>query len=358
MTDGSIRRSDGVNARISAENSAGTSLVQLLCAISMLRTGLTQVLPLAGCAAWWTLPVAMLPGAAACLLAWIAMRVTGAKTLPEMARSLAGRAGAVGLSLLLGALLLMDAAESLHALIVLFTDGVGSRGTPLTLALATCGALALCLWRDGLARGVQLLRWPLLAGCAAALAAVLPVWRVDHLYPMQGAGLASAGEALRAGAGLAWPLILLLTIPAQEGRRRPQLRAIAPIAGATAAMLALCLMHPQEAAPPMATLAQRLMLPWRYASPAVQLLMLCLLLMGLFLGVAAAVQLGGGQLCVPWGRRPAWLPGLLLAGLALTQAVDVRPWLTAAQGWLLLPLAAACVTAPVFAAMRRTRKNG
>ncbi|MBQ2953183.1 MAG: hypothetical protein IJE07_06460 [Clostridia bacterium] len=353
MTD---PRTNPAPVRLLAENRARVCLVQLLYGASLLLTGLTRLLPLAGCAAWWTLLLMLLPGLAAYGLARLAMRLLGASTLPEMARSLLGRVGGVALTGLLGALLLLEAARSVDALVTLFTDGVGSRGTPLTLALVTCGALGLCLWRGGLARGVQLLRWPMLAGCAVAAAALMPLWRADHLFPLQGGGMPGVMAALRAGAPLTWPLLTLLTIPADPARGRLHLRWVPPLVGAAGALLILCLTVPQEILTTPATLAQQLTLPWRYAPPAARLLMLCLLLTALFLAIAAAVELATAQLCAPWGRRPAWLPGALLLALALTQAVEVRAVLTLLQGVLAIPLGGFCAVVPVIAVLRRLRR--
>ena len=330
-----------IQARQLGERQARMSLVQLLCAISILRTALTRIVPAAGGAAWWTALVALLPGVAVFLLAVLAMRLTHTATLMELVRRCLGRTGVWLMSATLAGALLADGASTLTALLTLFTQGLGTRGTQTTLALLTGGALCLCLNREGLARGVVLLRWVLLMGAAVVAALLLPALRTDHFFPLQGGGMATVGEALRAGASLSWPLLLLLTLPRGKA---PRLASACPVVlGVLAALLLICLSIPGGLLGGASTLAESLMLPARYLPPALRLLVYCLLMLGFFLAVAADVQLGTEALGVPLGRVPRWLPWVGLTLLVAVQMLEVQClWdaLTALSPWLLLPLAA------------------
>ncbi len=330
-----------IQARQLGERQARLSLVQVLCAISILRTALTRIVPAAGGAAWWTALVALLPGLAVFLLAVLAMRLTHTATLMELVRRCLGRTGVWLLSGTLAAALLLDGASTLTALLTLFTQGLGTRGTQTTLALLTGGALSLCLSREGLARGVVLLRWALLAGAAVVAGAMLPALRADHFFPMQGGGMATVGEALRAGASLSWPLLLLLTLPPGKA---PRLASACPVVlGVLTALLLICLSLPGSLLGGAATLAESLMLPAKYSPPALRLLTYCLLMLGFFLAVAADVQLGSEMLRAPLGHAPRWLPWAGLTLLVAAQTVEVQSlWdvLTALSPWMLLPLAA------------------
>ena len=300
-------RQQRLAARQRGEHCAAASLVQLLCGVSVLRTGLTQVLPLAGGAAWWTLLLCLLPGTAVLLLARTAMGMTGVRTLPDLVRRVLGRWGAWALSWGMAALLLTDAAASLTALVTLFTEGVGTRGTQLTLALLTGGALLASLHRDGLPRGTYLLRWMLLAGAAVVAASQLRHGRVSNLFPLQGGGLQEVSAALRAGVSVAWPLLLLLFLPGETAK--DTLRDAIPAALAPVAVL-LCigLIVPHERLAENAALADTLLLPARYASPAVRLVWRCAVMLAFFLAIGGALQWGTELLCAPMRRAPRWLP--------------------------------------------------
>ncbi|MGN0746297.1 MAG: hypothetical protein ACI4ML_06470, partial [Aristaeellaceae bacterium] len=142
--------------------------VQLWCVVSLLRTALTGVIPLCGSAGWWLAPVCLAPGLMMYGLSCLAIRKTGASTLTEAARKALGRGGAVMLSMLLALLLMLDGAASMTALVTGFTEGIGTEGTQITMALLTLLALLFCLHRDGLPWGIHLMRWPMLALAAGA----------------------------------------------------------------------------------------------------------------------------------------------------------------------------------------------
>lgn len=150
-------------SRIAGENCARLTMLRLVCAVSIWRTAMTQVLPLCGAAAWWVTLLCLLPGFAVAVLLRLAMHLTCASTLTEAVRACLGKRGAWAVSLVLAALLLVEGLSGLTALITLFTEGVGTRGTAFTLALLTGGALLLALHRDGLPRAAHFLRWPMAA---------------------------------------------------------------------------------------------------------------------------------------------------------------------------------------------------
>lgn len=326
--------------RQQAEAAARRTMVEWLCVASLLRTALTRVLPLAGSAGWWVALLALLPGMALCLLAALALRLTGAETLMELSRRTLGRAGACVAAGVIAALLLWDAAASLTALTTLFTQGVGARGTPFTLAVLTCGAAALCVTGNGLPRATTLLRWPLLAAGAAVVLLQAGDVRLDRLVPLRGEGFHTVSDALSAGAGMAWPMLLLLTVPKTHGR--PRLTSLGTVTLATALPVAmLCLIVPHDMLRG-ATLAGALMLPARFAPPAGQVLTYCMELAGFFLAIASAVSLAAEQIGALMARPCRWTGQAALLVLALSQALDARRlWqaLSAAGTWLLLPLA-------------------
>ncbi|MBQ7849726.1 MAG: hypothetical protein IJ343_08415 [Clostridia bacterium] len=323
------------------ERRARLALLRLLACASILRTALTRLVPMAGCGAWWLTLLCLLPGAAVyAVLSWLLYR-TGTATLTELLRRCVGRGGATLMNVLLGTALLTEGLADMTALITLFTEGVGTRGTQWTLALLTGGVLACCLHREGLARGAYLLR-PVLLGAAALLAVcALPGLRADGLFPMLGEGLPAAQAVLHTGWSLAWPLLLLLTLPEERGRAR--LRDACPVATLTvAALLLLTLTLPHERLTEAASFAGRLLQPARHASNALRMLWQCLLMLTLFLAVAASARLSADLLAASARRETPWLPWAVLAALTLSQtfpsAVLVQA-LNAVQVWQLLPFA-------------------
>lgn len=330
------------------ERRARAALIRLLASTSILRTALTRIVPEAGCSAWWLTLLCLLPGLAVYAVLSLLMRRTGTDTLTGLLRRCLGRGGAVLLSVLLGVAVLLDGLSALTALITLFTEGIGTRGTQWTLALLTGGVLCCCLHREGLARGAYLLR-PVLLGAAALLAAcALPGLHADGLFPMLGEGLPAVKSALCTSWSLAWPLLLLLTLPSEKSRARLQ-DACPVVTVATAVLLLLALTLPHERLTEPASLAARLLLPARHASNALQMLWQCLLMLTLFLSAGGAARLTADFLASPLRREVRWLPWAVLVALTLPQllpsAALIR-WLDGAEAWLLLPfaaLAALCV---------------
>ena len=343
-------------SRMAGENCVRLTMLRLVCAVSIWRTAMTMVLPLCGAAAWWVTLICLLPGFALAALLRLAMHMTRKSTLTEGIRACLGTVGGWTVSLVLAVLLLVEGVSELTALITLFTEGVGTRGTAFTLALLTGGALLFAMHRDGLPRGVHFLRWPMTAAAVLLAACLLSKARIDHLFPLYGDGNASVLSAMKTGAGLAWPVTLLLTVPpAKQGRLRS---AVLPAFSAVAALLVLSLPLPQELLAGTKGLAQPLLLPTKYATNAQRVLYLCLLMEGIFLSIGASVQLATEHLCAPLKKRSKWLPYVLLTGLILTQAWDMTLlWslLEPLQHWLPLPLAILSVISLPMAFVRRKR---
>lgn len=341
-------------SRAAGERCAHLTLLQLLCAVSVWRTAMTRILPLCGASAWWVTLACMIPGVIVAALLRLTMRLTHTETLAECIRVCLGRIGAVGVSAGLAGLLLTEAVSDITALITLFTEGLGTRGTQLTLAVLTGVTLLFSLHREGLSRAAHFLRW-MMAGAAAAIAAcLLGEAKLDHLFPLYGDGEACVFAALRAGAGIGWPFVLLLTVqPVQPGRLR---RAVLPGISAVAAMLLVTLTLPHELLVQQEGLARLLLLPTRYESNILRIIAMCLVMLTFFLSIGASAQLATAQLCLPWKRLPPWLPHALLAGLFLTQAGDVSAlwrllgWI---EPWLLAPLAVTAAVCLPIAFFRR-----
>lgn len=343
-------------SRMAGENHARLTMLQLVCTVSIWRTGMTQIVPYSGSASWWVTILCLLPGFAVAALLRLAMHLTRTSTLTEGVRACLGQVGGWAVSLMLAALLLVEGLSGLTALITLFTEGVGTRGTAFTLALLTGGALLLSLHREGLPRAVHFLRWPMAAAAVTVGACLLLYARLDHLFPMYGEGAANVLLALKAGISLAWPVALLLTSPpAKQGRLRS---AVLPAFAAVTVLLVLVLTIPQELLAGTKSLAQLLLLPTKYASNALRILYLCLMMIGIFLSISASVRLATGNLCVPSKRNPNWLPNVILIVLILTQAGDAARlwrWLELLQPWLLAPLAALTLICLPMAFLRRKR---
>lgn len=340
--------------RMAGENSARLTLLRLLCAVSIWRTAMTRVLPLCGASAWWVTLACLLPGFAVAVLLRLTMHLTHTDTLPEAVRACMGKPGTWLLSAVLAILLLLEGLFGLTALITLFTQGVGTRGTPFTLALLTGGALLLSLHREGLPRAAHFLRWWMAAAAVLIAGCLLPSARLDHMFPLHGEGDVSILAAIKAGGNLAWPVTLLLTVPpSPAGRLR---RAILPAFAPAAALLLLTLTIPQELLSQRTVLAALLLLPTKYAPNALRVLYLCLLMLTMFLSIGTSVQSATIHLCAPMKRCPAWLPHVLLVCLILTQTVDTgRIWetLEALQPCLLGPFAGAALICLPIAVIRR-----
>ena len=123
--------------RQAAQERAWRSLWRAAACASILRTAVTRLLPLCGAAAWWMAAACLVPGLLCYGLCCLAMRWTRTSTLPECARALLGRAGEAALCLMCSLAAAADGAASMTALVTLFTQGIGARGTQLTMAVLT-----------------------------------------------------------------------------------------------------------------------------------------------------------------------------------------------------------------------------
>lgn len=343
--------------RLQGERRARRSMIRLVAAVSILRTALTQLLPLAGSAGWWVTPACLLPGLAVYALLARAMKRTNTAVLADCLRALMGRSGGVIVSAVLAILLLVDGAASMTALITFFTEGIGTEGTQMTLSLLTAGVLLCCLNREGLPRGIYLLRWVTLPAAAVMAADALMKARLDHFFPLLGEGRDTLWTVLRAGTSLGWPLALLLTAePVKEcSRLRDALPVVALCAAVTAA---ICLSLPHEQLTGRHDLSGSLLEITLHLQPAVRMLGQCLVMLVLFLSVGAASHLVTDAVAAPLGRAPRWLPYGVVILLALSQCLEVRMlWqgLCVAQMWLLVPLAALAVAAFGLSLIRRKK---
>lgn len=327
-------------SRLDGERRARRTLLHLLCAVSIWRTAMTRILPLCGSAAWWVTLLCLLPGLVTALLLRWTMQLTGMRTLAEAMRAALGKGGAALLSATLALPLAADALASVTALITLFTQGIGTRGTPLTLALLTGGALIISLHREGLARSAYFLRWGIIGALALLAAFALSDAHLDGLFPLYGEGRASVLTAVEASVSLGWPLTLLLT--EEPPRHENRLRAgIAPVLIPAGLLLLLTLSIPHELLIRAGGAADALLLPVRFMPNALRVLALCLVMLAFFLAIGASVQLLARQITAHMKTAPVWLPGVLLVLLLLTQAADASAIWTALSRigpWLLLPL--------------------
>lgn len=337
---------DRLRTRLQGEAHARRAMAQLVCAASILRTGLTAVTPLAGGAAWWTTLLCLLPGVTVYAVLALLMARRRAACLQSLIGACLGRRLQAAIAVIGGGLLMLDAVATLTALITLFTRGIGTSGTQLTLALLTGGALLMSLHREGLPRAVYLLRRVLVIASLLAGALCLTGLKADALFPLTGGGVPSLRSALAAGWSMGWPLLLLLTVP--EDGPRARLSALSRVLLiALAGMLLLCLSAPHEVLLRCRTLADCMLLPAYFASPAVRMLTRCLLMLAFFLAIAGAVQLAAEGITAPLGAKGRRLaPKLLLLAAIATQALNAGAlWqgMAAVQPWLLLPGAAVAV---------------
>ncbi len=345
-------------ARVHGERRAEATLLRLLCAVSIWRTAAARILPLCGASAWWVTLLCLLPGFIAAALLRLTMRITQTRTLQEAIRACLGRAGGIAVSVLLALLLAVEGTASMTALITLFTQGIGTKGTQLTLALLTGAMLLFSLHREGLPRAAHFLRWGMMGAAALLGACLLPGARLDYLYPLYGAGRASAAAAVKAGFSLAWPVVLLLNMPPAAGEVRLR-SAVRPACCAVGALLLTNLTIPHELLRESAGLAEALLLPVRYAPNALRVLAQSLMMLTFFIAIGAAAHSAARHLCAPVGRMPGWLPHGLIGLLVISQAGDVsRLWeaLGCIEPCLVLPLLVLSLLALIAALLRRRKR--
>lgn len=342
-------------SRMDGERRAQGTLLRLLCAASIWRTAMTRVLPLCGGAAWWVALLCLLPGFGVAALLRLVMNLTRTATLSEAVRACLGKTGAAAASMVLTALLLVEGVSGMTALMTLFTQGIGTRGTQLTLAVLTGVILLFSLHREGLTRAVHFLRWGMAA--AALLVAVYLAGdaRLDHLFPLYGDGRSSVWQGLQAGMSLAWPIALLLTVESSRGRQR-LIGGILPAFCAVGALLLLTLAVPHEILLQSGGVARSLLLPVRFAPNAVRVIGQSLMMLVFFLSIGASAQMAASSVCLPLGKKLEWLPYVLVGGLILSQAADASAlWALLEQigPWLLAPLLALAILCLPAALIRR-----
>lgn len=345
------------SSRQAGEMLAQYSVLRLICGVSVWRTAMTRILPCCGASAWWVMLACLLPGfIVGGLLRW-SMSITKAATLQEMVRCCIGRGGAALLAAALTLPLLAEGVSGMTALITLFTEGVGTRGTQLTLAILTSLALLGTLHRDGLARGVYFIRGVLVTAALLMAGYLLSRARLDHIYPLWGQGRDAVLNGVEAGMSLAWPVALLLTAEPLPGQGRLR-SAMLPVFGAVGALLVTSLSIPHEVLIRQEGLARFLLLPGWFLPNALRVVWLCLVMLLFFLTIGAVLQQIAVHAASPAESRPAWLPYALLGGLVLTQAVKstgLWAFLGVLEPWLLLPLAALALLLVPIAMLRRRK---
>lgn len=326
--------------RLMADRSCHRCLLRFLCVVSVLRSALTLVVPVAGSASWWLAPALLLPGTVCFLVASGCMRATKTTTLGECVRKMLGNGGSAVAGWMAALLLLVDGITTMTTLVCFFVEGIHTVGTQVVMTLLTCAVLVWCLDQAGLPRGIWLLKWVMLVVAVIVAANLVGMAKIDHLYPWLGNGRQSVLEAVKAGAGLSWPLLLLLTQPpVGEGTshmRELPLPLLSMLAG-TALLLAA---FSNETLTSMDTLAQALTLPVMYLHPAVKMLMQCLLMLALFLLLSAQAHTAFAQVKHALPRQWAFFPHAMVAVIGLTQLLPTkRLWsaLRLVQPWMLLP---------------------
>ena len=341
--------------RQAAQERAWRSLWRAAACASILRTAVTRLLPQCGAAAWWMAAACLVPGLVCYGLCCLAMRWTRTSTLPECARALLGRAGEAALCLMCSLAAAADGAASMTALVTLFTQGIGARGTQLTMAVLTGLLLLPCLQRDGLTYGVRFLSRLMLALLALAAVSLLQLARADGLFPWQGNGGLHAGAWQ--GVGMGWVFLLPLMRPTVSRRARVT-DPVAPVLLCVGMVLLLNLALPHELWTAHTALADSMLLTVRFLSPMVDLTTVCLWMLGLFLQVAFAAWQGADFLLQPWGREMKYLPHVLAALMVSSQAWRVEGvWqaLGALAPWLLLPLGLCAAVLPLMGFIRLGR---
>lgn len=316
--------------RLLGERKALRSQWRLLACASILRIAVTRVLPLAGSAAWWSVLAGLLPGYGLYALACWGLKRSGRKSL----------SASPVVCLLAAAALLGDAVSSMTALITLFTEGVGTPGTQLTLAAVAAGMLLFSLKREGLARGIYFLRWALLALVALVAAGYLFKAKTDHLFPVLGDGATSLWTAFRAGLGAGW--VFLLPLMEEPAGRRRLVEPLPPVLLCIGVLLCLNLCIPHELLVIHQSLGDCMTLTVAHLGSMLRLVCICLWMGGLFLALGSACSLSASYALAPAGRTLVWLPGALAVLLAATQFLPVcslwqgmgrvEPWLLAALG--------------------------
>lgn len=319
------------------ENRALRSQWRLVACVTILRTAVTRVLPLAGAAGWWVTLVCLMPGLLLYALGCWALR--------------RGRSPGKVVHLLAAIALLVDGISTLTTLVTLFTQGLGTAGTQFTLALVAGGMLLFALNREGLARSIYFLRVPMLLLLVSVCIGYVSEARLDHLFPVLGDGASSIWAAFRAGVGMSWVFLLPLLEPPVKKRSYTEPLAVVLLCGGV--LLALSLWMPHEQLTLHYALGDCLVQTVQIGS-LLRLIAICLWMGTLFLSLGSACSIAAEYALAPWGRNLAWLPASFVLLLTITQVFSVRKlWqiMGMAEPWLLAVLAAG-----VLLSIRRSRK--
>lgn len=347
-----------IQLRCQAERADQATQGRFLAAVVLLRTGVTVLLPRCGAAGWWMTLLCALPGLATALLLWGAMRLCHAATLSEAAACLWGRWAAVALGVVAALCLTWEGLACFTALVVLFTEGVGTAASPWTMAVLTAAVLACCASQAGLRRGVRLLLWPAGLMLACVMANLVALARMDHLFPVLGPGAADCLRDAWRGLGAGWPLALLMMAPPVAPGRGAGRRPLRPIAAGGVLLLLLTLAMPHELLRGETGLASSLLLAGTYLLPIARALWLCLCMLGLGLGAAICCTEAGETALAPANRALPWLPGVLLAAFALAQlagAATVYQAVSLVQPWLWTPFALLAPALGITALIKRRK---
>lgn len=334
-------RDERLQQRLLADRLCHRSLLRMLCVLSVLRTFVTVVLPLAGNAAWWLIVVLLLPGVIAVLLAEVCIRNTKCQTLQECVQSLMGKTGECVVSGLLSALLLIDGIATITTLVCFFTEGTNAEGTQITMTILTCAVLLWCLDQNGLPRGIWLLKWVMLGAGVIVGLDLLGKAQTDHLFPLLGNGTQSVMRAVGAGVSLSWPLLLLLTEPPVHKKSSHIAELVPPLLLIALCVLLLALAFPGEVVARTDNLAQTLLLPIKYLHSAVKMLMQCLLMLTMFLLIAAQAHTASRMSVLVSERARHILPHVFVILIGLTQLLPIkRLWsvVCVVERWMLLPI--------------------
>ncbi|MBR4080459.1 MAG: hypothetical protein IKK21_01580 [Clostridia bacterium] len=339
--------------RQDAQRRGQMAAVRTIAAASLLRAGAGYLLPRTGAAGWWLLLVCILPALLVYFTGWLALRRTGAATLRDAVQRLLGAWTVRLLGWAEAICLAAEGAACLTMLVTLLDEGVGIAVSPVVLAAFTAAGLAWCIPGDGLARSVQLLRWAVLPLFVLILANLLPLAKVDHLFPVMGRGAAQSAYAAMPCLSAGWPLLLLLEIPPAETGRCTRGWCSAMLLPPL--LLAVTLAIPHEILILHTGLAAALMLPGSFLSPLNRTLLMCLWML---LAALCTVLCAKGAATAAVHRAA---PGafLLLAGFAALQLLGAEAavhLLRQAQTWLPLGLAV-MVTLTAGASFIKRRKR-
>lgn len=327
-------------ARLQAERHTRRSMLRLLACTSMLRSVFTVILPVCGTASWWAVPCLLLPGYIVALLLNLMMNRCHTKTLQQMFSHLMGRNAARCLSVFLSLAVIIDALLSLRTLTSLFTEVIGTDGTHFTLAVITCGMVTLCLHHDGLPRGIHLLRWPILLILTILCIDWLKQTSTDHFSPLLGDGIPAVQDALHAGLSMSWSIPLLLTEPPVNEKSSHAAELLWPIGFVSGFTILIIAAFPHTILTAATGTSQALMTPWLLLHGSNRTLGICLLMLTLFLLLAAEVRSTANLIEAGLEKPTYWLPYGLTGFLSLGNAVRAHSFwqaLQSIQRFLLIP---------------------